>query len=102
MKSYIQKLNQLKNITFSSLETPVNRKIPIELQISSWWNELPEQIKKRPFQINEISMHCKGIYKDQPATRDIARALRNLGWEQIRIWKKSGRNKRLWIYKKSN
>ena len=34
---------------------------------------------------------------ERPALRDVAAALRVLGWTQQRDWRKAGNNRRVWI-----
>lgn len=72
------------------------RQEPLEAQIQRWWMNLPPALQERPFQITEIARVCKGRYRDRPALREVAAALRILGWTQYRDWTVSGRNRRLW------
>ena len=50
----------------------------------------------RPWSIDELLPRLRGRYKTRPATREVAKALIQLGWQQKRCWKKSGLNKRFW------
>ena len=56
-------------------------------------------MQQRKFQIFEVAAQCKGIYRDRPALREIAIALRALGWVETRDWTTKGRNRRLWTPK---
>ena len=69
---------------------------PLEVQIQRWWQSLPATLKSRRYQIAEIAGLCKGRYRDRPAQREIAKALRNCGWTESRDWSVAGRNKRTW------
>lgn len=68
----------------------------LETQIHRWWINLPPLTKKRRFQIMEIAVHCNGKIQSKPALREVAFALRALGWSESRDWSKQGRNHRLW------
>ena len=69
---------------------------PLEIQIQRWWQSLPTTLKSRRYQITEIAGLCKGRYRDRPAQREIAKALRNCSWTESRDWSVAGRNKRTW------
>jgi hypothetical protein len=69
---------------------------PLEDQIRRWWANVAEVDRNRRFHIAEIAAHCRGKYQTRPALRDVAAALRCLGWTQTRDWRKAGRNKRGW------
>lgn len=71
----------------------------VETQIQRWWVNLPPVMRQRRFQILEVAAQCKGLYRDRPALREIANALRALGWVETRDWTTLGRNRRLWIPK---
>ena len=71
----------------------------LEIQIQRWWVNLPPVMQQRRFQILEVAAQCKGLYRDRPALREIANALRALGWVETRDWTTLGRNRRLWIPK---
>jgi hypothetical protein len=68
----------------------------IEHQILSWWQYLPPCQRKRKFQLWEVSAICQGKTGNRPADRDIAEALRSLGWTECRDWTREGRNRRYW------
>jgi len=69
---------------------------PLEIQIQRWWQGLPETMRGSRYQIAEIAGLCKGRYRDRPALGEIAKALRNCGWQSGRDWSSIGRNKRFW------
>ncbi len=71
----------------------------LEIQIKRWWVNLSPVMQQRRFQIFEVAAQCKGQYRDRPALREIANALRALGWVETRDWTTLGRNRRLWIPK---
>jgi len=99
MKQYIQHLRKVSEETLSKSKQSECRVEwePLEIQIKRWWANLPPIMKQRPFQIVEIAAQCKGTYRGKPALRDVANALRSLGWHEFRDWSNSGRNRRLWI-----
>jgi hypothetical protein len=74
---------------------------PLESQISRWWANLPEAMRNRPFQITEIAAACHGRFRERPALRDIAAALRTLGWTTNRQWSKLDMPRRLWQQRKN-
>jgi hypothetical protein len=74
------------------------RQAPLEAQIERWWTNLPPALRDRRFQITEIARVCKGRYRDRPALREVAAALRILGWREIRDWTLAGRNQRFWVH----
>jgi len=69
---------------------------PLETQIQRWWDNLPPTMQQRRFQIVEIAAHCHGRYRDKPALREVAAALRALCWKDVRNWTNAGRNSRFW------
>jgi hypothetical protein len=42
----------------------------------------------RPFQITENSTACNGRFREWPALRDVAAALRTTSWTPTRYWSK--------------
>lgn len=69
---------------------------PLEDQIKRWWVNVPPSLRNRRFQLAEIAGHCRGRAGGKPANRDVAAALRALGWQDSRDWTRAGRNRRLW------
>jgi hypothetical protein len=70
---------------------------PLEVQIKRWWANLPPVMQQRPYQITEIAAQCRGRYREKSALREVASALRALGWTEQRDWSSQGRNRRYWI-----
>lgn len=70
---------------------------PLEAQIRRWWANLPDCQKDRRFQLSEIAAYCHGRYKPKAALRQVAAALRTLGWREVRDWTNAGRNRRYWF-----
>ena len=102
MKSYIETLQAqaatLQNATACSVSrAPTAQWEPLDVQIKRWWVNLPPVMQQRPFQIVEIAAQCKGRYRDKPALREVAAALRALGWTERRDWSKCTRNRRYWV-----
>jgi len=102
MKHYIA---HLRKVSAATTPTPKHMRSegqtdcePLEVQITRWWANLPPIIQQRPFQIAEVAAQCKGRYRDKPALREVAAALRALGWSERRDWSLMGRNRRLWIF----
>lgn len=101
MKHYIE---HLRKITTETLPMPKhtsskNRsdRESLETQIKRWWASLPPILQQRRFQIVEIANQCRGRFRDKPALREVANALRSAGWQETRDWTNRGRNQRLWI-----
>jgi len=65
-------------------------------QIQALMSPLSSMQLNRPWSIDELLPRLKGRYQQRPATREVAKALRVLGWQQKRCWKKSGLNRRFW------
>ena len=99
MKHYISNLRKVSQETLPKPKQSENRAEwePLEVQIKRWWANLPPVMQQRPYQITEIAAQCRGRYRDKPAVREVAVALRVLGWSERRDWSVSGRNRRLWI-----
>jgi len=70
--------------------------VPLTEQIQALTAHLPPMQLNRPFSIEELLPQLHGRYKARPATREVAKALTELGWQQKRCWKKSGLNRRFW------
>lgn len=100
MRHYIQNLRKVsEQLLVKNQQDKLVRRTdnePIEAQIHRWWANLPPTMQKRRFQIFEIAGQCCGKYRDRPALRQVASALRSIGWREIRDWSKNGRNRRLW------
>lgn len=75
---------------------------PLEDQIRRWWANLPECQKNRRFQLVEIAANFRGKHKPKAALREVAAALRALGWREVRDWTNAGRNRRYWVQGKSS
>ena len=69
---------------------------PLTDQILALTAHLPPIQLNRLWSIDELLPQLKGRYKQRPATREVAKALTQLGWQQKRCWKKSGLNRRFW------
>ena len=69
----------------------------LDAQIASLTATLPSAVLHRPWSLEELLPRLSGQYRPRPATRSVAQALRRLGWQQRRCWKKTGLNRRLWV-----
>lgn len=98
MKHYISNLRKVSQETLPKPEHSGNQAEwePLEVQIKRWWVNLPPIMQQRPYQITEIAAQCRGRYRDKSALREVASALRVIGWSERRDWSKNGRNRRLW------
>lgn len=99
MKQYISNLRKVSQETLPKLKYRESRAEcePLEVQIKRWWENLPPIMQQRPYQITEIAAQCRGRYRDKPALREMASALRAMGWTEQRDWSSQGRNRRYWI-----
>ena len=102
MKSYIQNLNKMTILAVSKNAQGRAGAVgaafePLETQIGRWWANLPQSSRERAFLISEIAGVCRGRFRERPALRDVAAALRTMGWTQQRDWRKAGNNRRVWI-----
>jgi hypothetical protein len=98
MKHYISHLRKVSRETLPKPKLSQNlaELESLEKQIRRWWINLPPVMRQRPFQIVEIAAQCKGRYRDKPALREVAVALRAQGWTENRNWSVAGRNRRQW------
>jgi hypothetical protein len=69
----------------------------LDFQIELLLATLPSAVLHRPWSLEELIPRLEGKYRPRPATRSVAQALRRLGWQQRRCWKKTGLNRRLWV-----
>jgi hypothetical protein len=98
-------IEQLRAITARQLAASEKKKAParqtewesLDTQIRRWWINLPPAMQHRRFQIVEIASICRGRHGKPPALREIASALRSLGWAEFRDWTNAGRNRRFWM-----
>ena len=96
---------QLRAITEQQVAASENKRAParqaewepLETQIRRWWINLPSALQHRRFHISEIASICRGRHGKPPALREIASALRSLGWTEFRDWTNAGKNRRFWI-----
>lgn len=91
----LNKANQNRPLKVSSVWRP------LEDQIKHWWANLPPSLCRRRFQLAEIAGQCCGRGGGKPANREVAAALRALGWREFRDWTSAGRNKRFWRFEGS-
>ena len=75
---------------------PARARIPLTAQITNLTAPLPDLQRNRPWSVAELIPQLQGRYQDRPASREVAQALTELGWQQKRCWKKSGANRRFW------
>jgi hypothetical protein len=70
-------------------------------KINSWIHTLPISQQERKYSIEEIIslVGLKGQTTEFPSLSDIATALRNANFIQVRSWKKADRSKRFWVFK---
>jgi hypothetical protein len=73
------------------------RSIDYAQVIREWFEAMPPASRQRRFTLEEICIRFKGMYKDRPAFRVIAAAMRRLGWTEGRDWTNAGRNRRYWV-----
>lgn len=101
MRHYIQNLRKVSEQYLA--EQRLDKRIgltceePLEAQIHRWWVNLPPTMQQRKFHIYEIAAQCQGKYRDKPALRQVASALRTIGWHELRDWTRGGRNRRVWL-----
>ena len=70
---------------------------PLTAQIEELMEGLSPLSVNRPWSIAELTPKLAGKHQKRPATRDVAKALTQLGWQRQRCWKKSGLNRRFWL-----
>lgn len=70
-------------------------------KISAWIIALPTSQQQRKYSIDEVIAlaELKGQYAELPSQSNVAEALREVGFTQVRSWKKADRSKRFWVYK---
>jgi hypothetical protein len=75
---------------------PTAKHASLTEQIQALIAPLPDIQRNRPWSVSELIPQLRGRYQDRPASREVAQALTELGWQQRRCWKKSGLNRRFW------
>lgn len=73
------------------------RSIDYATEIREWYESMAPAGRQRRFTLDEICIRFQGRYRDRPAFRVIAAAMRRLGWSEGRDWTKAGRNRRYWL-----
>jgi hypothetical protein len=68
-------------------------------QIETWLRAMSRQQQFRKFTVDEVIMLAQltGAYQTLPAKREVAEALRVLGFRAGRDWSNAGRNRRYWV-----
>jgi len=92
--TYLDKLRESAKKTAKPTQT--NGHTPLQQQIRDLIAPLSPMQLNRPFTTEELRQQLEGKHRTRPASRDVAGALRQLGWTQKRCWKKSGLNRRFW------
>lgn len=90
--SYLDELNEAAQ---QDQEQPAEYASLTE-QIEALTAPLPNIQLHRPWSVSELLPQLQGRYQDRPASREVAQALTELGWQQRRCWQKSGLNRRFW------
>lgn len=67
------------------------------LLIKKWYALMPPAARQRRYTSNELITAFTGRYRDRPALRMIAAALRINGFTEHRDWTRAGRNQRYWL-----
>ena len=101
---YIRKLSEVNTMTYlTKLQEAAQRPseprtgyVPLTEQIQALTSSLSPLQLNRPWAIDELLPMLQGRYQKRPATREVAKALTQLGWQRKRCWKKSGLNRRFW------
>lgn len=65
--------------------------------VRDWYNSIPPAARQRRYTTEELLTKFAGRYRDRPAIRMIAAALRVNGFLPRRDWTVAGRNLRYWI-----
>ena len=96
--SYLADLHrEVANRTSGRHGAAAKAHVPLTEQIASLTATLPSAVLHRPWSLEELIPRLEGKYRPRPATRSVAQALRRLGWQERRCWKKTGLNRRLWV-----
>ena len=107
MKAYIDKL-KAKTAEAEHLREQAKAKSHIvDMRISPEWAPLTEQIetlmcnlppaqRERPWAMEELCLRLKGKYNSYPHPMHVGKALRSLGWVQMRDWTNAGGGRRVW------
>ena len=68
-------------------------------EINVWLKTMSPQQQYRKFTIDEVVTLAQltGTYQASPAKREVAQALRALGFRPCRDWSTAGRNRRYWM-----
>ena len=68
-------------------------------KINVWLKTMSLQQQYRKFTIDEVVTLAQltGTYQASPAKREVAQALRALGFRPCRDWSTAGRNRRYWM-----
>lgn len=65
--------------------------------IKKWYVLMPPAARQRRYTTHELLTTFTGRYRDRPALRMIAAALRINGFTEHRDWTRAGRNQRYWL-----
>lgn len=65
--------------------------------IGNWYKAIPPASRQRRYTTEELLTQFAGRYRDRPAIRMIAAALRANGFTSKRDWTVAGRNQRYWL-----
>lgn len=70
---------------------------PLVEQIEALIKSFPPQLLNRPWLMSEFVARLEGQYRARPHPQKVAEALRSLGWERVRNWKKGFDGVRVWL-----
>lgn len=67
-------------------------------QIQLWFSSMTDQEKSSPRSIDEFIAILSGRTPGmRPSAREIAKALRSLGWVRVRVWRGDAEGRRVWV-----
>lgn len=80
-----------------SVQTKRRIETDYTILIRDWFNSMPPAMRNRRFTTGELLVRFTGRYRDKPACRMIAAALRANGFTSHRDWTNAGCNQRYWL-----
>ena len=70
---------------------------PLTDQVEALMRSLPPVQRDRPWSMDEFVARLQGRYSARPHPMNVGNALRALGWESRRNYKREGGGRRIWL-----
>jgi len=96
MRAYMSALKKHSDTSKTITQPVTNEFVPLEIQIQQLMASLPETIRTRDWNMDDLIARLSGKYRARPHAMKVAGALRKLGLTRYRDYTREGEGRRMW------